>query len=252
MTSFQQIRIIPKGYYYIIEIIHEKQEINLNLDNANVIGIDLGLNNLLTIVNNIGQRPIIIKGKVIKSINQFYNKLRAKYRSQVDSTHKETKRMNLLTRKRNNRLQDFFHKTSRIIINYCILHNIGRIIIGYNQDWKHRINIGRITNQNFVSIPFYKLIQMLQYKGKMVGIEIVLTEESYTSKCSALDFEPVQKHTQYVGKRIKRGLFRTQKGRIINADVNGALNIIRKVVPIPRSGKGIAAVVLQPQIISSV
>jgi putative transposase len=157
--------------------------------------------------------------------------------------------MSIQTRKRNNKIKDFFHKTSRKLIEYCIEHNIGTIVIGYNETWKQRINIGKINNQNFVSIPFTQLISMIQYKSKLVGVDVILTEESYTSKCSALDNEPIQKHEKYMGKRIKRGLFQTSKGIKINADVNGAMNIMRKVVPTAFCGKGIAAMVLLPQII---
>jgi putative transposase len=250
LDKFQQIRILPKGFYYVIEIVYKKQEVDLHLNKNRVIGIDLGINNLLTIVNNIGSRPIIIKGKVIKSMNQFYNKLRAKYRSQVNSKHPETRRMNRITQVRNNKIHDFFHKTSRAIIEYCAHHNIGTIIVGYNETWKQHCRMGYKTNQNFVSIPFLKLIKQLEYKGRLKGIHVVQTDENYTSKCSALDLESIQKHTHYLGKRVHRGLFRSQTGILINADVNGALNILRKVVPITFWGKGIAAVVLQPEIIS--
>ena len=147
-------------------------------------------------------------------------------------------------------IADFFHKASRKIIEFCVHNNVGQIVIGYNEKWKQKSHLGRITNQLFISIPFLKLIKQIQYKGILKGIIVVLTEESYTSKCSALDFEPIQHHPHYLGKRIHRGLFRSQKGILINADVNGALNILRKVVPITPRDKGIAAVVLQPQIIS--
>ncbi len=249
IEKYQQIRIIPKGRYYIYEIIYNREEEDLGLDKNRIISIDLGINNLLTTANNIGLHPLIVKGKVVKSINQWYNKVRGLNRSYVDSSHPETKRMSIQTRKRNNKINDFFHKASRKLIDYCIHNNIGTIIIGYNEKWKQKSNIGKRNNQNFVSIPYYQLIRMIQYKAKFVGIDVTLTYESYTSKCSALDNELIGKHDAYMGKRIKRGLFQSSKGIKINADVNGAMNIMRKVVPTAFQGKGIEVKVLSPQIV---
>lgn len=249
IEKYQQIRIIPKGRYYIYEIIYNREEEDLGLNKNRIISIDLGINNLITTANNIGLHPLIVKGKVVKSINQWYNKVRGLNRSYVDSSHPETERMSIQTRKRNNKIKDFFHKVSRKLIDYCIHNNIGTIIIGYNEKWKQKSNIGKRNNQNFVSIPHYQLIRMIQYKAKFVGIDVILTNESYTSKCSALDKEPIGKHDAYMGKRIKRGLFQSSKGIKINADVNGAMNIMRKVVPTAFQGKGIEAKVLSPQIV---
>lgn len=252
IEKYQQIRLIPKGHYYVYEIVYNREEVDLNLDKERILSIDLGVDNLLTTANNIGLRPCIVKGKVLKSVNQWYNKVRAINRSQVDSYQKETKRMTIHTRKRNNRMKDFFHKTSKIIVKYCIEYNIGTIVIGYNGGWKQKINSGKRNNQNFVGIPYYQLISMIQYKAKLVGIEVILTEESYTSKCSALDNEPIQKNKKFMGKRVKRGLFQSSKGIKINADVNGAMNILRKVVPTAFQRNGIEAMVLSPQIIKIV
>jgi len=249
IEKYQQIRIIPKGRYYIYEIIYHRAEKNLGLDKSRMLSIDLGINNLLTTANNIGLAPLIVKGKVVKSINQWYNKVRGLNRSYVAPSHPETKWMAIQTKKRNNRIKDYFHKTSRKLIDYCIDHNIGKIIIGYNEKWKQKSNIGKKNNQSFVSIPHYRLIKMIQYKAQLVGIETILTEESYTSKCSALDNEPIGKLNIYMGKRINRGLFLSNKGIKINADVNGAINIMKKVVPTALDGKGIEAMVLSPQIV---
>jgi len=205
------------------------------------MGIDLGLNNLVTVVNN-ALKPFIVKGGVIKSINQYYNKQLARLRAIKDKQgYKfETKRIQRLNLKRNNKISDYFHKVSKHIINYCKTNNIGTIIIGYNEKWKEQIaknnhkmykDICKKNNQNFVQIPFLKLINMIQYKAKLVGIRVVLVNESYTSKCSFFDNEKVEYHRKYKGTRIKRGLFRTFNGKIINADVNAAYNIIIKAVP---------------------
>ena len=247
-NKLHQVRIIPKGIYYVLEIVYHKELENLNLDKDRVIGIDLGLNNIITMVNNAGQPPVIIKGGKVKAINQFYNKQLAKYKSIKDKQgiEYETKRIKNLTRKRNNKITDKFHKISRKVINYSIKHNFGTIIIGYNTKWKQNINIGRINNQQFVQIPFFKLISQIKYKSELLGINVVINKESFTSKCSFLDNEVIKRHKTYAGKRISRGLFRSQRGVIINADVNGAYNIIKKVVPKAISADGIEGVGLHP------
>ncbi len=195
--------------YYVIELIYEKKEKCLNLDKERIIGIDLGLRNIITIVNNAGLTPAIVKGDVVKSINQYYNKKMARYRS-IKTKQKifyETKRLKHLTRKRNNIIKDMFHKISRMVINYCIANNFGTIMIGYNPLWKQKINLVKKNTQNFSQIPFLSLIRKISYKAQLVGIAIFIAEESYTSKCSFLDCEPIKMHEHYSGKRITRGLF---------------------------------------------
>ena len=243
-----QVRLIPKGSYYILEIVYGKEETNLNLNEKRVIGIDLGLNNIVTIVNNAGLKPAIIKGGVVKSINQFYNKELAKYKRYKDTQGLsfETKRLRRLTRKRNNKIHDLFHKISRRIVNYCIEHNFGTVIIGYNHMWKHKITLGKKTNQNFVQLPFYKLIHQLIYKSHLVGISVRLESEFYTSRCSFFDGEPVAKHKRYAGRRVSRGLFKTKEGLLINADVNAGYNILKKALPNAISADGIEGVGFHP------
>jgi putative transposase len=233
IKKYQQIRIIPKGNYYVMEIIYNVQDHDLFLNKNNVIGIDLGLNNLITAVNNQGLQPFLIKGGIIKSCNQFYNKINAFLQSNKDKQQYDfqTKSQQKLLRKRNNQIRDCFHKTSHKVIDYCIENDIGTIVIGYNEGWKQDIKIGKRNNQNFQQLPFAKLIQQIEYKAQMVGINVITHEESYTSKCSFLDNESIEKHEVYQGKRIQRGLFRTSKGQILNADVNGALNITKKALP---------------------
>ncbi|MEE9379128.1 MAG: transposase [Candidatus Lokiarchaeia archaeon] len=247
-SKLYHVRIIPKGLYYILEIIYQKEVNNLNLDKERVIGIDLGLNNIITIVNNAGLQPAIIKGGIVKSINQFYNKQLAKYRSIKDKQgiSSETKKMQQLTRKRNNKINNIFHKISRSLINYCIKHDIGTIVIGYNKTWKNKITIGKRNNQNFVQIPFSKLVSQIKYKSELVEIDIILELESFTSKCSFLDNESIKKHKRYQGKRICRGLYQSHRGSIINADVNGAYNILKKAIPKAISADGIEGVGLHP------
>ncbi len=141
-----------------------------------------------------------------------------------------SKRIEKLTLKRENKIHDYFHKSSRFIIDYCLEHKIKNIVIGYNEGWKQDINIGKVNNQKFVNIPYLKLIQMIEYKAEEVGIQVIRNEESYTSKCDALGLESLQKHSKYLGKRKKRGLFQSSKSKLLNADFNGSLNILRKVI----------------------
>jgi len=231
-TKLKEVRILPKGTGYICEIVYEKDVESLNLNPDNVAGIDLGLNNIVTMANNIGEQPIVIKGGFVKSMNQYYNKKRAEIRSTYDLQGiKGGSKMQRVTDKRNQKMKDAMHKISRFIIDYCIEHDIGTLVIGHNEGWKQEINLGRRNNQNFVSIPYYILIHNLNYKGEEVGMQVKEQEEAHTSKCSFLDGESVEHHGKYAGKRIKRGIFRASDGTKINADVNGALNIIKKAIP---------------------
>ncbi len=247
-SQLHQVRIIPKGLFYNIEIIYNKEINYLNLNKDRIIGIDLGISNIVTIVNNVGLKPTIIKGGIVKSVNQFYNKRIAELKSIKDKQgiKFEIKRLKRITAKRNNKINDIFHKISRKVINYCIENNFGTIIISYNRAWKHKVNIGKVNNQKFVQIPFFKLINQIKYKSELVGIEIIIGRESFTSKCSFLDKEPIKRHKKYMGKRVNRGLFKSQKGILINADVNAGYNIIKKVVPNAVSADGIEGVGLHP------
>jgi len=247
----KEVRIIPLGVKYKVELVYEKKEKDLGLDKEHILSIDLGLNNLITAVNNNGCKPFIIKGGMIKSINQYYNKQLAYFRG-IESkkgNFTDTKRIQRFHLIRNNKLTTLFHRISKNVIEYCILHNIGTIVIGYNQGWKQKINIGKRNNQKFVQIPFLKLVKQIEYKAQLKGIHVLTVNESHTSKCSFLDNEPLEKHEKYAGKRISRGLFKTSKGIILNADVNGAYNIMKKAFPNAISVDGIEAFGLMPQII---
>ena len=230
-TNIREARIIPKGTGYVLEIVYEKKAEPLNLDKDRIVGIDFGLRNIVTMSNNIGEQPIVIKGGVLKSINQYYNKRKAELQSIYDRQGIKTGTVERkLTEKRNRKIKDVMHKISRYIINWCIDHNVGTIVIGHNDNWKQEAELGKRNNQNFVSIPYYLLTHDIQYKGEEIGNTVKLQEESHTSKCSFIDNEPIEHHEKYMGKRIKRGIFRSAKGILINADVNGSLNIIRKAV----------------------
>lgn len=178
-------------------------------------------------------QPFIINGRPLKHINQFYNKKLAERKSILDTRNKKktSKKVQSLTFKRNQRIDDYLHKSSRYLINQLVSNHIHTLIIGKNKEWKQEINIGKKNNQNFVQVPHARFIEMLQYKAELKGIRVILQEESYTSKCSFLDNEAIGKHDIYAGKRIKRGLFQASDGTTINADINGALNILRNAVP---------------------
>ena len=223
-----QVRIIPQATCYVVEVVYEKKENDLNLNKSNVLSIDLGLNNLCTCISNVGVKPFIVNGRIVKSFNQWYNKTKAKRMGYIGDKG-TSKYLRFLNNRRNLWIDDKIHKISRWIINFCINNNIGNIVIGLNKGWKQDINLGKRNNQKFVEIPFSKLIDKISYKGKLIGINVQTTEESYTSKVDHLAFESLEKHDVYLGKREKRGLFQSSVNKLLNADVNGAIGIGRKV-----------------------
>ena len=227
-SDLVQVRIVPKSSCYNIEVLY-KQEEKVN-DNTGRASIDLGVNNLASLVTENGN-SYIFNGREVKSINKYYNKLKAKKQRKLMICQGEFKSKNIdkLTNKRNNKIKDQLHKISRKVVETLNENEVKELVIGYNKKWKQGIKLGKKTNQTFVSVPFQRFIDMITYKCKLEGINVVLNEESYTSKCSALDLEPLKKHPKYLGKRVKRGLFKTSDGTLINADINGALNIGRKV-----------------------
>ena len=229
VENVQQVRIVPKGSHIVVEVLYKVEEKEILENNNRYVSIDLGVNNLCTMGSNV-LKPILINGKPLKSINQYYNKKLANLKSKLRNEKKTSKRIKSLTNKRNNKVNDYLHKTSILIANYLVSNNINTLVVGKNKEWKQDVNIGKKNNQNFVQIPHSRLIDMLLYKCKLRGINVLLTEESYTSKCSFLDDEDIKKHKVYKGNRIKRGLFKSSEGVLINADVNGSLNILRKVV----------------------
>ena len=224
----KQVRIIHKGNHIVVEVLYEKQSKDI-VTNNRYAAIDLGLNNLATISSNV-TKPFIVNGKPLKSINQYYNKTKSNLQSKLKNNEKSNKRISSLNLKRNNKINDYLHKSSTFIVNYLVSNNISMLIVGHNKEWKQNIKIGKKNNQNFVSIPHSRFKELLKYKCELEGIKYIEIEESYTSKCSFLDNEEICKHTSYKGKRVKRGLFKSNDGTLINADVNGSLNILKKVV----------------------
>ena len=235
----KEIRIIPKANarFFEIQYIYEAECIQRNLNKNNALAIDLGINNLATCVTNIG-KSFIIDGRRLKSINQWFNKENARLQSTKDKQHfgkRTTNRQKAIARDRNNKVNDYMSKAARIIINYCITNDIGTLVVGYNETFQRGSNLGKQTNQNFVSIPYGKLREKLEYLCELNGMVFVKQEESYTSKASFWDKDNIPVYNAdnpqayaFSGNRIHRGLYKTKNGITFNADVNGALNILRK------------------------
>jgi len=226
--QIQFVRVVPLGNHISIEVGYKVDYPHLKAKLRGVAAIDLGINNLVALVSS-KSCPIVFNGKPLKSINQFANKQIAIENSLIDKKLKTSKkRKDRLFLKRKNKISDYLHKTSCQIVNFLVANDIDTLVIGKNIGWKQNINIGKKNNQNFVGIPFNTFIQQLSYKSRLQGIEVVLIEESYTSKCSFLDDEPIKKQDNYAGRRIKRGLFKTSSNKLINADVNASANILKK------------------------
>ncbi len=251
-SDINEVRIIPRLNYYVVEVVYE-QAIKQLVNGEAIASIDVGLNNLVAVSSNQkGFRPFLINGRPLKSINHYYNKEKAKLQSCLKGDRKTSNRIQRLSTKRRFKIADYLHKSSRFIINQLVKSNISILVIGKNDNWKQQINIGRVNNQEFTSIPHAKFIEMLTYKAELVGIKVVITEESYTSVASFLELDaipvygtPESQTAKFSGKRIKRGLYKSGSGIRFSSDINGSYNIMRKVVPNAFSN-GIEGVVVHP------
>ena len=244
-TKIQQVRIVPKNNTFVVEIVYKTNKIiNYKPDNGRYLTIDPGLDNAFNLASNVkGFKPVIINGRPLKSINQYYNKQRAKLTRLYDLTkqNRDTKRLNKLNFYRNQKVLGFAHEASKRIIDIALSHELNTIIIGKNKGQKRSSNMGKRINQNFIGIPHQKMIEMIEYKANLAGIVVIQANEAYTSQTSFLDNEePInqngdktrkRKGLSPIKRRIKRGLFKSNNGTLINADINGALQILRKVVP---------------------
>lgn len=228
-SDIKAARLVPKGNHFVIEILYKATVRPSKSDKSKRVAfIDPGLNNLMTVTSNCFN-PLIFNGKPLKSINQLSNKNIAALNSKLNERGLRTSSLlQSVYAKRTNRLTDLLHKITTQLVNHLDSYNIDTVIFGHNIGQKQDINLGKVTNQNFVQIPFTQLMQLLKYKCELRGIRFIETEESYTSKCSFLDKEEIEKHSDYKGKRVRRGLFETSNRKLINADVNGSLNIGRK------------------------
>ena len=235
--EIKEVHILPYKPYYKISFVYSDGDRNYNhYATDDIMAIDLGIDNLATIVTRY-DKPIILDGKSLKSENRYFNKMVSILSSSIKKgtksnewKNKEPRKVKIWYFRRDNYIKDYLHKTATKIINIAIEKGIKTIAVGYNKKWKEKCNLGRKNNEKFLSIPHSKLLQYIKYKASQHKIEVIEVEESYTSKCDALALEPIQKHEKYLGKRVKRGLFQSSIRKLINADVNGALNILRKSV----------------------
>ncbi len=247
-VSFQQVRFVPNYKSFVVELVYNIEVPDTTLsNNERYLSVDIGLDNLATVVNNVGLKPIVINGKGLKSINKYYNKKISHYREVAKRMNNKdyTNRMDALTRKRNHKIDDYMHKASKYLVDYALKNNFNTIVIGNNKEWKQKSSMSKRINQSFVGIPHIRFIQMIQYKAQNVGLNVILTEESYTSGTSFLDNEMPIKANYNKSRRVQRGLFVSNNAIKINADVNGAYQIMKKVFPKVNSD-GIEGVALHP------
>ncbi len=235
-SNIQQVRIIPRSGFYVVEVVYAREPTPAAVNPTLHAGVDIGLNNLAMLTSDKpGFVPRVVNGRPVKSINQFYNKRRAALQSQLGGVG-TSRRLECITTKRTRRIEWYLHTASHRLIELLVTEGIGTLCIGKNPGWKQGATMGRRGNQNFVSIPHARFVAMLAYKAELVGIQVCITEESYTSKASFLDADLLPVYgtanvSVFSGRRVKRGLYRAADGRHINADVNGSYNIIRKVAP---------------------
>ena len=257
--QIDQVRIIPRHGHYVVEVVHSKAPVQAQGDPSFCVAIDLGVTNLAAITSNRkGFIPRLVNGRPLKAINQWYNKRMKELTLCLPKGERDhvTKQMEQITTRRNRQVNHYLHAASKAIIDLLVQEGVGTLIIGKSPFWKQEVRMGKRNNQNFVQIPHARFIDMLTYKASLVGIQVELQEESYTSKASFLDLDPMPTYqpddeTAYTfsGKRMGRRnrLYRTRDGRIICADVNGSYNILRKGKPDAFSkAKGLAAYVVQP------
>ena len=257
--TIEQVRIVPRNGYYVVEVIYSKEPVQVHINPSFCAAIDVGVTNLAAITSNReGFIPRLVNGRTLKAINQWYNKRMKELTLCLSKAERErvTKQMLRITTHRNRQVNHYLHAASKRIIALLVEQGIGTLIVGKNPLWKQEANMGKRNNQNFVQIPHARFIDMLTYKAKLVGIQVELQEESYTSKASFLDLDPIPTYkpndeTEYTfsGKRIgqRNRLYRTKDRRVICADVNGSYNILRKRKPDAfTNAKGLAAYVVQP------
>ena len=255
VSDIYQARIVPQTGQYVIEVVYEKSESHTVKDSTAVAAIDIGINNLAALTSNkSGFIPVLVNGRPLKSLNQFYNKSKAKLQSLLARDRSSSKRIQRLTANRNNRVNSYLHSCSKWMINHLDKQGIGKLIIGNNRGWKQSVNLGSKTNQSFTALPHHRFIEMLMYKAELLGIEVIVTNEDYTSRASFLSLDPIPnygedeaKEVKFSGYRESRGIYK-QKGvkTRINADVNASYNLMRKAIPEIFNRRGIGGAVVRP------
>ena len=255
-TNIKQARIVPRHGQYVVEVVYEQREKQAHVNPALIASVDIGVNNLAALTSNkVGFIPRLVNGRPLKSVNQYYNKRHAELQSQLmkmDARRRTSHQMECLTLTRTRRIDHYLHTASKRMIDLLVAEGIGTLIIGKNPNGKQECEMRKKDTQHFVQIPHARFVDMLCYKARLVGIQVILQEESYTSKASFLDSDPlptygkVESEPAFSGRRVKRGLYRASGKRFINADVNGSLNILRKASP---NGfpNGVEAVAVQPR-----
>jgi putative transposase len=254
------IRIIPRLDSYVIEVVYTIPDTEQLPDNKRYLSIDLGVGNLATLTSNIKEfNPIVINGKPLKSYNQFYNKKLSYYKSILDKRNKSksSKCTRRLTNKRTNKIDNYLHRASKQIVSLAKEHNLNTIVIGKNENWKQDVNLTKPNNQNFVGISHSRFIDMIVYKCEIEGIKVILQEESYTSKASFLNMDEIPVYGKvkddelsFSGYRKSRGIYKIKgEKNLINADVNGSYNILRKAFS-KAFANGIEGVGIHPQVIN--
>jgi putative transposase len=251
-THVAQARIAPRNGYYIVEVVYEREEVQEKVNHSLVASIDIGVNNLVALTSNkAGFIPRLVNGRPIKHVNQFYNKQREHLQKMMKNQYNSHK-LDRITNKRTRRIDHYLHSASRQIIDLLIAEGIGTLIVGKNPLWKQDPTMSRKNAQQFVQIPHARFVNMLRYKAQLVGIQVIISEESYTSKASFLDLDEIPTYGKeeedpvFSGKRTKRGMYKSSTGSKINADVNGSYNIMRKVVPNAFACNGIEGAAVHP------
>ena len=256
-AAIRQVSIVPKCDCYIIEVVYEQQKSTApSIQGDGIAAVDLGVNNLATLTSNqLGFVPLLIKGRPLKSMNYFYNKHRSRIQSKLRGNCSTSSRIKSLTRKRNQKVDNYLHHASKLVVETLVAHRIGRLVIGLNPLWKQAVALGKVNNQHFVSIPHKRFVHLLAYKCQLAGISVLPIEESYTSVASFIDGDAIptigmeQDAPIFSGKRIYRGLYRSNSGVTLNADVNASLNILVKAFP-DAKWIGDKSCVVQPRRIS--
>jgi putative transposase len=251
--ALAEVRIVPRCDCYVIEVIYEEPEQFLT-PTEKIAAIDLGADHLMAVTSNQPDfTPLLINGRPLKSLNQFYNKRIAQLKSLLKGTAKSSRRISRLSRCRHQKIDNYLHRASRYLVNLLVDQEITTLVIGKNPGWKQKVNLGKVNNHSFVTIPHSRLIEMIAYKCQLVGIKVILQEESYTSAASFLNEDPLPvygKTTEkpvFSGKRVRRGLYRTDQGLLCQSDVNGSYNILRKAFPNAFECYGIERCVVHPR-----
>jgi putative transposase len=238
--QLDQVRIVPRGACYVVEVVYTVKEQQARVDPELVAALDLGVNQLAALTSTkAGFVPRLINGRPLKDFNHYYNQQRAHYQRRLTRQNRKTSRqLDRITTKRNRRIMHYLHTASRRLIDLLVAEEIGTLVIGLNRQWKQEVELGRRNNQTFVQVPHSRFIQMLEYKAQLVGIRVIVREESYTSRASFLDRDEIPTYDpsrpeqlRFSGKREARGLYRAKDGRRIQADINGSYNTLRKEFP---------------------